>query len=85
MFAFVMVSSSFTKCIFTLITFGVNIVFVSSKRNEQTHCFVIELGSARYCWCLLLSVILFANQNFLDDFFLSWGNGRFIGFVQLIF
>ncbi len=45
-----------------LTTFGVN----SSETDRHSNCDIVRL--CMLLLCLLLSVILFANQNFLDDF-----------------
>jgi hypothetical protein len=67
------VSSSSTACTFTLF-FAVRLshLVLTLCNLEQYEvdtllsvCF--SQDSAHYCW-VLLSVILFANQNFLDDF-----------------
>jgi hypothetical protein len=66
------VSSSSTACTFTLF-FAVRLSrLVLTLCNLERYEVDIISGdisqdSARYCW-VLLSVILFANQNFLDDF-----------------
>ena len=67
------VSSSSTACTFTLF-FAVRLsrLVLTLCNLEQYEVNILlsvwfSQDSARYCW-VLLSVILFANQNFLDDF-----------------
>ena len=50
----------------TLITFGFDIMYPRAIRSRHNIRWYGQ-DSTRYCW-VLLSVILFANQNFLDDF-----------------
>ena len=52
----------------TLTTFGLNIVFVSSKKTNRHIGVCDEAWFSLYRCVLLLTVILFANQNFLDDY-----------------